>query len=94
MSADRTITLRSIGDIARLKRIADNEESFVAPSDMLCELLEDNKAMIERLREAHELAEERRDIGTAQLLEQLIDAAEKRTWFLFEASRSAERTGP
>jgi starvation-inducible DNA-binding protein len=87
------ITLRSIGDVARLKRIEDNEEAFVAPSDMLRELLDDNKATIEHLREAHKLADEHDDIGTAQLLEQLIDATEKRTWFLFEASRSAERSG-
>jgi starvation-inducible DNA-binding protein len=60
---------------------------------MLRELLDYNKATIEHLRKAHALAEEHQDIGTAQLLEQLIDAAEKRTWFLFEASRSAERTG-
>jgi starvation-inducible DNA-binding protein len=33
------------------------------------------------------------DVATASLLEVFIDSAERRTWFLFEASRAAERTG-
>jgi starvation-inducible DNA-binding protein len=86
-------TLRSIGHIAELQRIRDNNEDFVSPLDMLRELLEDNKATIEHMRKAHGLAEEHDDIGTAALLETFIDGAEKRTWFLFEASRNAERSG-
>lgn len=86
-------TLHSIGQIARLKRIADNDEDFVSPRDMLSELMADNKAAIESMRAAHKLADEHEDVATASLLENYIDAAEKRTWFLFEAGRGADRTG-
>jgi starvation-inducible DNA-binding protein len=80
-------TLRSIGHIAKLQHIADNDEDFVAPLDMLRELMNDNKAMTHNLREARDIAEKHDDVGTTQLLETFIDQAERRTWFLFEASR-------
>jgi starvation-inducible DNA-binding protein len=86
-------TLRSIGHVARLKRIADNDEDFVTPLDMLSELMADNKATIQTMRAAHKLADEHEDVATASLLEQFIDGAEKRTWFLFEASRGLDRSG-
>jgi len=86
-------TLRSIGHIAKLQTIADNDEKFVAPGDMLRELMNDNKAVAHAMREACELAEKHHDLGTTNLLEAFIDATEKRTWFLFEASREADRTG-
>ena len=86
-------TLRSIGHIARLQRLDDNDQEFVAPRDMLCELMSDNKAMMASLREVHKVADDHGDIGTAALLETFIDGAEKRNWFLFEASRQAEQTG-
>jgi starvation-inducible DNA-binding protein len=86
-------TIRSIGHIAKLQRIKDNDESYVSAKDMLCELMNDNKAQIANLREAHKVSDEHEDVATASLLEQFIDEAEKRCWFLFEASRAAERTG-
>lgn len=86
-------TLRSIGQIARLMRIRDNDEDFVPPLDMLSELMADNKATIQTMRAAHKLADKHEDVATASLLEQFIDGAEKRTWFLFEASRGADRSG-
>jgi starvation-inducible DNA-binding protein len=86
-------TLRSIGHIARIKRIADNDEDFVTPLDMLSELMADNKATIQTMRAAHKLADQHEDVATASLLEQFIDGAEKRTWFLFEASRGLDRSG-
>jgi starvation-inducible DNA-binding protein len=86
-------TLRSIGQIAALKRIQDNDEDFVPPLDMLSELMADNKAMIGTMREAHKLADKHEDVATTSLLEQFIDGAERRTWFLFEASRGADRSG-
>ena len=86
-------TLRSIGHIARLMRIKDNDEDFVAPLQMLRELMADNKATIRAMRAAHELADEHEDVATASLLETFIDDAEKRTWFLFEASRGMDRSG-
>ena len=86
-------TLRSIGHVARLMRIKDNDEDFVAPLEMLSELMADNKATIQAMRAAHELAEKHEDAATAGLLETFIDGAERRTWFLFEASRGMDRSG-
>jgi starvation-inducible DNA-binding protein len=81
------ITLRSIGQIAKLQTIQDNDEPYVLPREMLRELMEDNKQMAAAMRKAHKLADDNDDTGTAQLLELFIDETEKRTWFLFEASR-------
>lgn len=86
-------TIRSIGHVARLQRIEDNDDEFVTPTDMLCELMADNKAMIKGMREAHATADKHEDVATASLLETFIDEAEKRCWFLFEASRSQDRAG-
>src|SRR3977135_2649179 len=80
-------TLRSIGQIAKLQTIQDNNEQFVPPRQMLRELMEDNKHMAAAMRKAHKLADDNEDTGTAQLLELFIDETERRTWFLFEASR-------
>jgi len=81
------ITLRSIGQISKLQTIKDNNESYVPPREMLRELMEDNKHMAAAMRKAHKLADDNEDTGTAQLLELFIDETERRTWFLFEASR-------
>jgi starvation-inducible DNA-binding protein len=86
-------TIRSIGHIAKLQRVNDNNEEIVLPGDMLAELMADNKAHIENMREAHKLADEHEDVATASFLEVFIDEAEKRCWFLFEASRGADRSG-
>ena len=80
-------TLRSIGHIARLQRILDNDADYVTPLDMLAELREDNQRLTERLRNTHALCDEHRDIATGSLIEQLVDEAERRVWFLFEATR-------
>jgi starvation-inducible DNA-binding protein len=83
------LTLRSIGNIARLQTLKDNDEDFVAPHDMLRELMNDNKALVASMREAHEIADNGGDVATTSLLENWIDDAERRTWFLFEATRNA-----
>lgn len=80
-------TLRSIGHISRIQRVLDNDVEYVEPMDMLAELREDNGTLAARLREVHVLVDERRDIATASLLENWIDEAERRTWFLFESIR-------
>jgi starvation-inducible DNA-binding protein len=80
-------TLRSIGQISRLQRILDNEADYVTPRDMLAELREDNKQLAAAMRVTHTLCEEHEDVASASLLENWIDEAERRTWFLFEASR-------
>ena len=86
-------TLRSIGQIARLQRVADNEAEYVEPADMLAELCEDNKTLAARLREAHNVCDEHRDIATASLIEVWIDETERRSWFLFEAGGRAMTSG-
>jgi len=86
-------TLRSIGHVSRLQRLSDNDAEYVEPEDMLAELCEDNKALAGRLREAHDVCDRHRDIATTSLLEVWIDETERRTWFLFEASRREMTTG-
>ncbi len=86
-------TLRSIGHIARLQRVEDNDAPYVEPEDMLAELREDNKALAARLREAHGVCDDHEDIATASLIEVWVDETERRTWFLFEASRRGDSTG-
>jgi starvation-inducible DNA-binding protein len=81
-------TLRSIGHIARLQRIEDNDADFVTPMDMLAELRDDNKQLVARMRETHGLCDEYGDVATASFIEVWIDEAERRTWFLYEATRA------
>ena len=82
-------TLRSAGQITKLQRILDNDVDFVTPSDMLAELREDNLALAGYMRETHSLCGEYNDVATASLLENWIDEAEQRVWFLFESGRHA-----
>jgi starvation-inducible DNA-binding protein len=82
------MTLHSIGQISKIQRIPDNDAPYVEPLDMIAELREDNKALAQRLREAHEVCDEHRDIATASLIEVWVDETERRTWFLFETSRA------
>lgn len=80
-------TLHSIGEIARLQRVEDNDAPYVTPQDMLAELRDDNKDVALRMREVHDLCDEKNDVATASLLENWIDEAERRVWFLYEATR-------
>jgi starvation-inducible DNA-binding protein len=80
-------TLKSIGQISLTQRVLDNEADYVEPRDILAELAEDNKMLTARLREAHDLCGEHRDVATTSLIEVWIDESERRTWFLFEATR-------
>ena len=86
-------TLRSIGDIARQQRLADNDAAYVDTQDMLAELREDNQRFIAAMRQVHDLCDEHGDVATASLLENFIDESEKRVWFLYESGRSATATG-
>jgi starvation-inducible DNA-binding protein len=83
------MTVRSIGHIGRLQRVLDNDADFVTPMDMLAELRDDNKQLTTSLREVHDVCDEHGDVATASLIENWIDEAERRTWFLFEATRGA-----
>jgi len=80
-------TVRSIGHIARLQRIADNDAEYVTPEDMLSELHEDEKALVLSMRAVHTLCDDAGDVATASLLENWIDQTQRRSWFLFEATR-------
>jgi starvation-inducible DNA-binding protein len=83
-------TLHSIGEIARLQRVKDNDAEYVTPLDMLAELRDDNLQLVSHMRETHDLCDEHRDVATASLLENWIDEGERRVWFLYEASRRSE----
>jgi len=82
-------TVHSIGEIAKRKTVADNDKAYVAPIDMIRELMADNKKMMQQMRAVHELCDEHNDVATASILENFIDQTERRNWFLFEASRKA-----
>ena len=86
-------TLRSIGDIARQQRLSDNDAAYVDTQDMLAELREDNQRFIAAMRQVHDVCDEHGDVATASLLENFIDEAEKRVWFLYESGRAATATG-
>ncbi len=80
-------TIRSIGHIARLQRLKDNDADYVDPQDMLAELRDDNQTLLASMREAHDLCDEEKDVATTSLLENWIDQTERRIWFLFETTR-------
>jgi starvation-inducible DNA-binding protein len=84
------LTIRSIGHISRLQRVLDNDADYVDPPDMIAELAEDNQTLAARLREAHNVCDEHRDVATASLIEVWIDEAERRTWFLTEIKRGLQ----
>ena len=86
------LTLRSIGHISRIQRVLDNDAEYVEPLDMIAELADDNKTMAARLREAHNVCDEHRDVATASLIEVWIDETERRTWFLSETKRGRNWT--
>ncbi len=81
-------TIHSIGEIARKQRISDNDRDGVAPLAMLRELLGDNKALAANMLTLHGVCDEARDVATASLLENWIDQAQNRSWFLYEITRS------
>ena len=81
-------TIRSIGHVARLQRLSDNDADYVDAHGMLAELREDNRAMLASMREAHDLCDEENDVATTSLLENWIDETERRIWFLFETTRT------
>jgi starvation-inducible DNA-binding protein len=84
------LTIKSIGNIARIQRVLDNDADYVDPADMIAELAEDNQTLAARLREAHNVCDEDRDVATASLIEVWIDETERRTWFLTEIKRGRQ----
>lgn len=80
-------TVHSVGQISRLQRLLDNDADYVTANDMLAELREDNIQLTSYMRETHSLCADHGDVASASYLENWIDEAEKRIWFLFEASR-------
>jgi starvation-inducible DNA-binding protein len=86
-------TLKSIGHIARLQRVSDNDADYVGPRDMLAELAGDNRSLAAGLREVHNVCDEHRDVASASLIEVWIDETERRAWFLFESTRNGSDRG-
>jgi starvation-inducible DNA-binding protein len=84
------LTIKSIGQISRIQRVLDNDADYVDPEDMIAELAEDNQTLAARLREAHNVCDEHRDVATASLIEVWIDETERRTWFLSEIKRDRQ----
>ena len=84
------LTIKSIGQISRIQRVLDNDADYVDPADMIAELAEDNQTLAARLREAHNVCDEHRDVATASLIEVWIDETERRTWFLTEIKRGQQ----
>ena len=84
------LTIKSIGHISRIQRVLDNDADYVDPADMIAELAEDNQTLAARLREAHNVCDEHRDVATASLIEVWIDETERRTWFLSEIKRGRQ----
>src|SRR6266581_383669 len=84
------LTIKSIGHISRIQRVLDNDTDYVDPSDIIAELAEDNQTLAARLREAHNVCDEHRDVATASLIEVWIDETERRTWFLSEIGRGKQ----
>jgi starvation-inducible DNA-binding protein len=80
-------TVRSVGHIAQLQRVLDNDAEYVTPGDMLAELRDDNRDLVARMRQVHGVCDEHGDVATASLLENYIDEGERRHWFLFETAR-------
>jgi starvation-inducible DNA-binding protein len=85
------LTIKSIGHISRVQRVLDNDAEYVEPADMIAELAEENKTLAARLREAHNVCDEHRDVATASLIEVWIDETERRTWFLSEIKRGRQQ---
>ena len=81
-------TLRSIGDVGRRQRVTDNDSDFVPPRKMLAELRDGNLALVASFRRAKKLADDALDNATSGMLDEWTDQAERRAWFLFEASRT------
>jgi starvation-inducible DNA-binding protein len=86
-------TVHSVGEIAKRQSLDDNDKDFVGPADMIRELMSDNKKMMKAMRQVHELCDKHNDVATASILENFIDGAERRNWFLFEASRKGDGSG-
>ena len=86
-------TVHSMGEMIKISHLKENDAPFVAPLDMLRELMSDNKKMAAAMRETHDLCDEHDDVATASLLEEYIDATELRTWFLFETIQGSDQSG-
>lgn len=80
------LTIHSIGEIAQLQTIQDDNDAFVEPREMLRRLFDDNRYLTDHLRSAHNVCEQHNDVATTSIIEIFIDETERRAWFLFEAS--------
>jgi starvation-inducible DNA-binding protein len=79
-------TIRSIAHITQLQTIADDNNEFVPPDQMIQELIDDNRHIAEHQRAAIKICEQNRDTPTSNLLQEILDQTERRIWFLYEVS--------
>lgn len=84
-------TVRSIGQVSQLQTISDDNDDFVPSREMVRRLMEDNNQVVQNMRAAAELCEQNKDLATANELQELLDKAERRKWFLFEILQEDER---
>lgn len=75
-------TITSIGMIAELTQVKDQDKAALTAEDMIAELRDDNAAMVEKLKKMKETAEAAGDNATDGLLDDWTDMAEERVWFL------------
>jgi starvation-inducible DNA-binding protein len=80
-------SIHSIGEIARAQRIRDNDDTELSATAMLGELRADNQMLAAIMRDTHQLCDQYGDVATASLLENWIDEAEGRTWFLAQTGQ-------
>ena len=80
-------TVHSFAEILKLATLDESEDEFLTPQEMFEELIADNKAVVQSMRKAHDVCDDKNDVATASLLENYIDEAEKRLWFLFETNQ-------
>jgi starvation-inducible DNA-binding protein len=80
-------TPRSVGDISRHQRLKDNEKESLTPLDMMTEIYMDNRKPTGFLRSTHETCEKHNDIATASLIENWVDEAERRSWFVTQITK-------
>jgi len=85
-------TIRSIGHIAQLQTIEDDNNDFVPAGVMVRQLMEDNAHMAKMIRDAIAVCDKNRDSATSNVLQEILDETERRKWFLFEVMQGVNNT--
>ena len=75
-------TITSMGMISQHTQVKDQDSTAISAEDMIRELRDDNKKMVDRLKGMKPLAEDAGDNATDGLIDDWTDMAEERVWFL------------